>query len=337
MTTSRRTSDFVVGATVLVVTIVVIGAVLWLKQADLGGKTRPLVVRTRDVGGVALGNPVVIRGVRSGQIESIALGERGWVVLQLGIDRGVTLPADPVVLLAASSLFGEWQATITDVTGLPADRDLRAAVNESRTTGDTLGGAVLPDIAQLTTVAGRIAGDVAKVADRVQVAFDDQAARELRESIQNFSRLSAQLATTVQLQSKNLDHISNDVQRGLTSINAAAANLNAFSSRVDSATSRGELQVIVANSQSAAKQLLAATTRLREVAEGLDRTEGHLAGAVAKADSVFNKVNAGRGTLGLMVNDPALYQQSDSLVRELRALVADVKKNPKRYINVRVF
>ena len=96
MTTSRRTSDFVVGATVLVVTIVVIGAVLWLKQADLGGKTRPLVVRTRDVGGVALGNPVVIRGVRSGQIESIALGERGWVVLQLGIDRGVTLPADPV-------------------------------------------------------------------------------------------------------------------------------------------------------------------------------------------------------------------------------------------------
>ena len=337
MITSRRASDFVVGATVLMVTIVVIGAVLWLKQADLSGKTRHLVVRTRDVGGVALGNPVVIRGVRAGQLESIALGERGWVVLKLGIDRGVTLPSDPVVLLAASSLFGEWQATITDATGLPADRELRAAISEARTTGDTLGGAVLPDIAQLTTVAGRIAGDVAKVADRVQVAFDDQAARELRESIRNFSRLSAQLATTVQLQSKNVDHISSDVQRGLTTINAAAASLNAFSSRVDSATSRGELQLIVANSQSAAKELLAATTRLREVAEGLDRTEGRLASAVSNADSLFAKVNSSRGTLGLMVNDPGLYQQSDSLVRELRALVADVKKNPKRYISVRVF
>lgn len=337
MTTSRRTSDFVVGLTVLVVTIVVIGTVLWLKQADLGGNTRHVVVRTRDVGGVALGNPVVIRGVRSGQIESIALGERGWVVLKLAIDRGVTLPSDPVVLLAAASLFGEWQATITDASGLPADRELREAIRESRTSGDTLAGAVLPDIAQLTTVAGRIAGDVAKVADRVQVAFDDQAARELRESIRNFSRLSAQLAITVELQSKNLDRISGDVQLGLKSINAATANLQAFSSRVDSATSRGELQVIVANSQSAARELLAATTRLREVAEGLDRTEGRLASAVSKADSVFGKVNAGRGTLGLMVNDPALYQQSDSLVRELRALVADVKKNPKRYINVRVF
>jgi phospholipid/cholesterol/gamma-HCH transport system substrate-binding protein len=337
MTASRRTSDFVVGLTVLVVTIVVIGTVLWLKQADLGGNTRHVTVRTRDVGGVALGNPVVIRGVRSGQIESIALGERGWVVLKLAIDPGVTLPSDPVVLMAASSLFGEWQATITDASGLPADRELRESIRESRTSGDTLAGAVLPDIAQLTTVAGRIAGDVAKVADRVQVAFDDKAARELRESIRNFSRLSSQLAMTVELQSKNLDRISGDVQLGLTRINAAAVDLNTFSSRVDSATSRGELQVIVANSQAAAKELLAATTRLREVAEGLDRTEGRLASAVSKADSVFGKVNAGRGTLGLMVNDPALYQQSDSLVRELRALVADVKKNPKRYINVRVF
>lgn len=337
MTTPKRVSDFVVGATVLVVTIVVVGTVLWLKQADLSSKARHLLVRTRDVGGVALGHPVVIRGVRSGRIESIALGERGWVVLKLGIDRGVSLPSDPVVLLAAASLFGEWQATITEATALPADRELRDAINESRTDGDTLAGAVLPDIAQLTTVAGRIAGDVAKVADRVQVAFDDQAARELRASIRNFSRLSEQLATTVQSQSKNLDRISSDVQRGLTSINAAAANLNAFSARVDSATSGRELQLLLANSQAAAKELLAATTHLREVAEKLDRTEGRLSSAVSRADSIFGKVNAGRGTLGMLVNDPTLFVQSDSLVRELRALVADVQRNPKRYINVRVF
>ena len=107
-------------------------------------------------------------------------------------------------------------------------------------------------------MAERIAGDVAKVADLVQVAFDDQAARELRESIRNFSWLAARLAPTVQLQLKHLDHINNHVQRGVTSINATAANLNVFSSRVDCATSRGELQVIVANSQSATKKLLAA-------------------------------------------------------------------------------
>lgn len=334
---SRRTSDFVVGLTVLLATIALVGTVLWLKQADLGGRTRHLVVRTRDVGGVALGNPVVIRGVRAGRVEGIALGEKGWVVLQLGLDKSTPLPADPVVLLAASSLFGEWQATVTDASGLPADRELRATIELARTTGDTLAGAVLPDIAQLTTVAGRLAGDVAKVADRVQVAFDDSAARELRESIRNFAELSSVLAKTVTLQSKNLDKISTDLQTGLTDLNNTAAKLSAFSARVDSATSRGELQKIVVNSQHAAQELMTTATRLREISGDFERTQSKLTSAVSRADSVFAKANSRSGTLGLMINDPALYQQSDSLVRELRSLVADVKKNPRRYINVRVF
>ncbi len=333
----KRTSDFIVGATVLIVTTVLVAAVLWVKQADLGGGKTDLIARTRDVGGVALGNPVVIRGVRAGQVKSIALGERGWVVLSLTIDKAIELPSDPVVLLVASSLFGEWQATVTEASGVPPDRELRAALAEARTDGDTLAGAMLPDIAQLTSVAGRISGDVAKVAERVQVAFDDAAAKELRESIRNFAQLSADLARTVNAQSKNLDRISEDVRTGLSAVNAAAANLSQFSSRVDSATSRGELQTIVNNSQSAARELVATTAKLREVSEGLARTESRLATAVSRADSVFVKANSGQGSLGLLLNDPALYRNSDSLVSELRALVADLKKNPRRYLNVRVF
>lgn len=338
MTVSRRTSDFTVGITVVSIAALLIAATLWLRQADLGGRTRHLVARSRDVGGVALGNPVVIRGVRAGRVESIALGENDWVVLKLGLDRDVEMPRDPVVLLASASLFGEWQATVMSRDGVPADRELRAAIEEARTSGsDTLPGAVLPDIAQLTAVAGRISGDVAKVADRVQTAFDDAAARELRESIRNFAQLSGELARSVNIQSKNLDLISTNVQVGLTTINNAAARLNAFSGRVDSATSRGELQTIVTNSQAAARELVAAAENLRALTDRLDRTESSLTRAVARADSVFAKANGRSGTLGLMVNDPALYQQSDSLVRELRALVADVKRNPKRYLNVRVF
>ncbi len=333
----RRTNDFLVGASVIIVTLVLVIAVLWLQQSDFGGKTRHLVARTRDVGGVALGNPVVIRGVRAGQVEAIALGERGWVVLKLAIDRGVLLPAEPVALLVAASLFGEWQVNIADASGVPPDRELRAALVEAHTTGDTLAGAVLPDIAQLTSVAGRIAGDVAKVSDRVQVAFDDKAAKELRESIRNFTQLSAELAKTVQAQSRNLDRISTDVQQGLRTVNAASENLNRFSARVDSATSRGELQLIVANSQNAARELLQATASLRKLSDDVSTTQARLSSAVTRADSVFNKMNSGQGTLGRMINDPRLYQNSDSLVSELRALVADVKKNPRRYINVKVF
>lgn len=326
-----------VGASVIGVLVLIVAAVLWIKQADLGGNSRDLLVRTRDVGGVALGNPVVVRGVRAGRVTAIALGDSGWVVLTFTVDRDIDLPADPVVLLTAASLFGEWQATIADASGVPPDRDLRAAIAEARTRGDTLAGAVLPDIAQLTSVAGRIAGDVAKVADRVQVAFDDSAAVELRESIRNFASMSNDLARTVQIQSRNLDRISGEVRVGVQSVQAAAATVERISSRVDSATGRGELEGIVASTQQASRALLDATTRLRKITEDADATQGKLAVAISRADSAFVKINSGQGSLGLLINDPRLYRNSDSLVVELRSLIADIKKNPRRYFNLRVF
>lgn len=333
----KRSGDFAVGISVLVVTLLLVVGVLWVKQADLRGRSRQLVLRSREVGGVALGNPVVIRGVRSGRVESIALGDSGWVVVTLGLERGVEMPPDPVVLLVASSLFGEWQAVITSASGVPADRDLRASIEEARSRGDTLPGAVMPDIAQLTTVAGRLAGDVARVTERVQVAFDDNAARELRESIRNFAHLSSVLARTIDEQTQNIGQISDDVHTGVSRINSAAERLNAFSARVDSATSRGELQEILRNSRQAAGELLAATENLRAMSARLDRTEVHLSTVIARADSVFTKANSNTGTLGRLMNDPGLYTQSDSLMRELRQLVSDIQKNPRRYLSLRIF
>lgn len=337
MRAQGRASDLVVGITVLAVTVTLIVAVLWVNQTDLRGATVHLRVRTRDVGGVSVGNPVVVRGVRAGQVETIALADSGWVRMQLGIDRSVALPADPVVLLTAASLFGEWQATITGFAGVPQDRELRTALMEARTDGNTLPGAVQPDIAQLTSVAGRIAGDVATVAGRVQVAFDDQAARELRTSIRNVADLSGELSRTVQRQSRNLDRISDDVRSGIQRVNAAAARVDALSARVDSATSRGELQQMLGDARAAAREMADATARLRRVAVELERSSGTVRSVVARSDSVLGKVNAGGGTLGLLVNDPRLYQQGDSLLAELRGLVADVKKNPKRYFSFRIF
>ncbi|MDQ6610803.1 MAG: MlaD family protein [Gemmatimonadota bacterium] len=337
MSSERRKNDFVVGLTVLVVSSLVIATVLWLKQASFRSASRPLAVRSRDVGGLALGNPVVVRGVRAGKIDAIELGDSGWVNVTLGVDRNVSLPRDPVVLLFASSLFGEWQATIADAAALPADAELRAHIAEARTSHDTLAGAVLPDIAQLTTVAGRIAGDVATVSERVQVAFDDKAAGELRLSIRNFAQLSGELATTVRKQSRNLDSLSSSANVGVSKILSAAATIDKIAARVDSSTSEDQLRQIVTNTRNAARELVAATTRLRMISDSASTTQSKLHSVMAQADSLLAKVNGRRGSLGLLVNDSKLYHNTDSLIVELRALVADVKKNPKKYVNVKVF
>jgi phospholipid/cholesterol/gamma-HCH transport system substrate-binding protein len=186
-------------------------------------------------------------------------------------------------------------------------------------------------------VAGRIAGDVAQVAERVQVAFDDQAAREMRESIRNFARLSADLSRTVAVQSRNMDSITIDVQHGLESVNAAAARINRIAARVDSSTSEGELRQLVLNSRRAAEELVAATAKIRALSDDFDRTNRRLMTTVSRADSVFDKINSGRGSLGMLVNDPHFYSNSDSLVTELRSLVRDVRANPRRFFNLRVF
>ncbi|MGV3709349.1 MAG: MlaD family protein [Gemmatimonas sp.] len=337
MNTERRKNDFIVGITVLVVTVLVIATVLWLKQASVRGSTNNLALRTRDVGGLALGNPVVVRGVRAGKVQGIALGDSGWVVVTLAVSKEVSLPRDPVVLLFASSLFGEWQATIADAAGLPQDKDLRAHIAEARTRGDTLAGAVLPDIAQLTAVAGRIAGDVANVSARVQTAFDDVAAGELRASIRNFAQLSDELARTVKKQSSNLDKLSGNADKGVEKILSAAETIDRIASRVDSSTSKDELRQIVASTQSATRELLSAASRLRTIADSAQGTQTRLHSVIAQADSVMAKVNSKRGSIGLLVNDSKLYTNTDSLITELRALVADVKKNPRKYVNVRVF
>ncbi len=337
MTSKQRVNDAVVGSTVLAVIVVVVATILWVNQSSFGSNTDSVYARTRDVGGVGVGNAVVIRGVQSGRVDQIALGDSGWVVVRLALDEDARLPTDPVVLLASSSLFGEWQVTVLDAEGVPNDRELRQAVEEARGARDTLPGALLPDIAQLTAVAGRIAGDVATVADRVRTAFDDEAAQEMRATIRNLASLSSELERTVSRQSRNLDQVGTDVQRGVRDLSAAAAVIDSVARRVDASTSRGEITTIVSTVQQAAQELLATSQQLRGLSADVGRTQIQLERAVANADSVFAKVNTGNGTLGLLVNDPRLYSNSDSLVIELRALLTDIRTNPRRYFNLRIF
>lgn len=333
----KRANDFVVGLTILLTTVLLVGAVLWVQQSDLGQKRRDVTARFRDVGNVRVGAQVVIRGVKSGRVERLELAPNGWVEARLALNPDAELPADPVVLLNESSLFGEWQATILGREGLPRDENVARQIKEADLGGGRLPGATLPDIAQLTAVAGRIAGDVATVAERVQVAFDDRAARELRGSIRNFADLSASLAATVREQSRTMKTMSGQVQDGVDYLLSASRDIKAISSRFDSSTARGEVRQIVDDAALAAREMRRTSQRLLEISGQLGSSQEALQRFIANGDSVMGKINRGQGSLGLLVNDTSLYRNADSTLRELQALIRDMRKNPKKYVNVRVF
>ena len=333
----RRTNDLLVGVVVLLVIVTLTGATLWVKQADFSEHRSKVVARFHDVGNARVGNAVVIRGVRAGRIEAIELARGGWVHVRMSLDKSMPLPQHAVVLLNESSLFGEWQATITTRSALPHDETVQQQVAESSGGGDVLAGATLPDIAKLTAVAGQIAGDVANVAQRVELAFDEPAARELRSSIRNFAELSAALSRTVRSHASDLDSMSQGLKSAVASLNRTAASAEEMAHRVDSSAASGDIRQIVNDMSHAAAELRRATVQIRGMSEGLAKSQGRLDTFLANGDSVLVKINQGRGSLGLLVNDPSLYHNSDSLLTQLRSLVADVKKNPGKYISVRIF
>jgi phospholipid/cholesterol/gamma-HCH transport system substrate-binding protein len=275
--------------------------------------------------------------VRAGRIDAMELQDSAFVIARMALNPDVGLPVDPVVLLNESSLFGEWQATITSREAVGRDADVNRQLSETARGGDILPGATLPDIARLTAVAGRIAGDVASVAERVQVAFDEQAARELRLSVRSFSELSTTLAQTVREQSNNITAVSADVRGGVQSLLRSAELMKAVAERVDSSTSRGEVRRIVDDAGEAARQLRETSRRLLVISEQLGRSQVKLESFVATSDSIARKIQAGEGTLGLLVNDPRLYRNADTVMQQMKALLADIQRNPRRYVNLRIF
>ncbi|MEX2182472.1 MAG: MlaD family protein [Gemmatimonadaceae bacterium] len=333
-----RSNDWIVGGVVLGAMAVIIAATLFLQQTDLGRKRESVTARFRDVGNLQVGNAVVIRGVQTGRVRAVDLAPGGWVVVEFTLEEGITLPPDPVVLVQAATLFGEFQAVIMRRESAPAIREVAFQLNDTVLAPvGALPGAVLPDIAQLTSVAGGIAGNVASVAERVRTAFDDTAARDLRVSIRNFNTVSEQLARTVRAQSRNLDSLAVQVHAGVTDLVAGANALQVSIGRIDSATSRGEIQRIVTEADRAAQNIREAAVRINSLTMSLERSEISVRAVLVKADSLFSRVERGQGSLGMLLNDPSLYHNSDSLMIDLRSLIADVRRNPKRYVSLSIF
>ena len=331
----RKRPDFIVGITVMVTIVALVTSVLWMRQSDPTRRRQRVVAHFMDVGNARVGNAAVIRGVRSGRIQSIELADDGAVLVYLSLDRDAQLPTDPVVLLNESSLFGEWQATIMERAALPHDEAVQRQLQPVES--GRIPGVTLPNIAKLTAVAGEIAGDVAAVAGRVEVAFDTTAAAELRTSIRNFAMLSTTLANAVRNRAGDLDTMAANLQATVRSLNRTARITEALAVRADSSTTTGEWRRVMTDLGAAAAELRATTTTLSGMSKGLVGTQDRLDRLLLHGDSVLGKVNSGHGTLGKLLNDSSLYVGSDSLVHALRGLVADVRANPKKFFSLRVF
>ena len=334
----RRSNEFAVGLAVLAALALVIGGALWLSETDVNQKQATYTARFRTVGGLGVGAPVTLRGVKVGRVEEIRLVEDEWVETEFSIDRTVELPPKPAVISTAASLFGEWSANIVPFEPLPTDPNLRLALIESDAAGgDAWPGATLPDIGQLTAQASRIAGDVGDITARIGQAFDSSALASMQQSVKDLAEISKRLVVFADKQTTRIDRVSANVA---TTSDAFAGVANTFQqavTRLDSATADRQLEDILNNGRASTADLRQATADFRSVMAAARANEASLVRVIQQADSLMTKLQQGDGTLGMLATDSTLYRETTAAVIQFRELLTDFQANPRKYLKISVF
>ena len=293
---------------------------------------REIVAWFREVGQLQAGNAVKLRGVPIGRVEGIDLDQRSTgVLVRMTVLSDAVLPDDPVVILAPESLFGDWQAEIFPRTRYPF---YNYAVSPEP---QLLPGYSLPDVSRLTAVADRIAENLAVITDRIDIAFTDETALNINQAIENIQEVTSRLTGLVEAQGRTVEDLASGLEMTTATLNEAAATAGRAFAQIEAAISQGELTSIMDNIERVTAQLDTLTVTLAAAS-------GDFSGTVAAADSaltslshVLQSIESGQGTLGLLLQDTALYRELVVTNNLIQDLLEDFQRNPRKYINLRVF
>ncbi|HVL66961.1 MAG TPA: MlaD family protein [Vicinamibacterales bacterium] len=129
-------------------------------------------------------------------------------------------------------------------------------------------------------------------------------------------------------------------------LTASLADLNAMTRRIRAG--EGSLGRLL-NDDALAKSLSSTASSVDEIAAKINRGEG-TAGKLLNEKELYDRFNAiseridklvaavegGQGTAGSLLKDKQLYDNMNGAANELRSLIADIRKDPRKYLNVRV-
>lgn len=325
-------NDVVVGVFVLVGVALIVGGALWLGGTRWGQAERTLTARFQDVGQLRSGNNVTVRGVPVGRVESVELVPEGGVDVRMWLREAAPVPDRPVAVLRPSSLFGQWEVAI-----VPGTSVRRVNPDSLPRPEEGIPGYSQADFAQMSEFTSEIAENLSVITDRLEVAFNEQSAENLASSIENFERASQELVSLVEQQRQGVGAFAEDMGEAGATVRQAAAKLDSTLSRLEQATEEGEMRSIFDNTERATASLEELTGELRATTSRLNRVLARADTTFTGAQEVVTRVNEGRGALGRLMADTALYERTAATLSQLRALLEDLRENPNRYFQLSIF
>ena len=313
MTISNETK---VGSLTAIAIVLLILGFNFLKGKNFSGKNAQYIATFSDIRGLAKGNPVSINGKEVGNIYDINGGkEMKQIKVTINMKDDVSIPDDSYAMISKSFL----DAVQLEIK-LGNSKNYKKDGGDIQTiaTGDLIGDAMkkLDPVLYEVTKAVKSLDTLLRT---VSTVFDPNTKNNLSATMTNLNKTTASLAVS----SASLQSMLN-AQTG--SIAKTVENLNSFTGALKN--NNDKLTQTMANVETATGKF----ARL-----DMETTLTNLNSTVTELKSVISKANSDKGTLGLLINDPKLYNNLNATSNKLNLLLDDLRLHPKRYVNISVF
>lgn len=128
-----------------------------------------------------------------------------------------------------------------------------------------------------------------------------------------------------------------DLKNSLSELNKTIAEFHKASASVNIILDDNKSQIkgVVSNFNKVSSDFSKISDSLNKA--NLGQTAKNLGKTLASLDKIMADLQAGKGSMGKLVTDEALYKNLEKTTKELELLLEDVRLHPTRYVNVSVF
>lgn len=314
----KLNKEIKVGIISIVALSIVIWGVMYLKGLDIFKSKRSVFAVYERVNGLVVANPVTIKGMSVGQVKNMYFSKKdpGKIVVELVISEDIQIPKNSTAKIYSSGLIStkEVEIVLGDSRDLLRDGDTLKAMTESSLT-DEVSKQLLP----LKNKAENLISSIDTVAMIIKEVLNKDTRDKLAMAIDN--------------------------------INTVLKNLASITANIDTlvGSKRSHLSAIVNNVESISKNLRDNNENLSNIITNFSKLSDSLAKAkipttinlvnkaLADINLVLEKINSGQGSISLLLNDKALYDEVTKAARDLNLLLEDIREHPSKYVKVSVF
>lgn len=314
----KLSKEIKVALLAIVAIVILFFGVRFLKGSELLTSSNVYYVVYDNIDGLMPSNPVIINGLKVGQVEKIRLmQEQGNnLLVTIRVDKNVTIGKSAQAILASSSILGG-ETIILDVGDIsqPLAQGDTIQANKEQTIGELVQAKALP---------------IAEKFDSTLARFNQLIGVNGKDTMANIIGMLLGDTATV---SRTVNEIAIATQRASALLRYNEQKLN---------TTMANLAML-SNSLSDPEQgLPPLLAKLNQTLDSINSIQinqrlAKLDGILQNLDQITAKINRGDGTLGKFVNDDSLYTNLNRSAEDLDRLLIDLQDRPGRYVRFSVF